>query len=225
VTTARPRARRAGRTLAAGVAAGLVAVGVAACTVTFGDPDDPAPGTSSGTSTSTGTGAAAGTGTTIEDIEEGEPMRWDVSRPITAESVGLGDSMAVVKVPGGAAQVELTMPDGVWTTTAEELTIAPRRGYVNAINVFRTFSGGQAVHDQLVADAEVLGFPRSQIDGWLDELPASLEPSRSGGLRERTGINGSNGDVVTSVEISHDPGPGGDESIRLWYAIGPVTPE
>lgn len=196
------------------------------CTVTF---DGPAGATTSpgGTSAATGgteSGGEAGT-TTIEDIERGEPMRWDVSRPITAESVGLGESQAVVRVPDGAAQVELTLPDGTWSTTAEELTIQPRRGYVSTINVFRTLSGGQAVHDQLVADAEVLGLPRSQVDRWLDELPASLDASRAGGTRERTGINGSNGDVVTSVQISHEPGPGGDESIRLWYAISPVTPD
>ncbi len=136
-------------------------------------------------------------------------MRWDVSRPITAESVGLGESMAVVQVPDGAAEVELTLPDGTWTATAKELTIQPRRGYVSAINVFRTLSGGQAVHDQLVADAQVLGFPRSRVDRWLDELPASLDASRAGGTRARTGINGSNGDVETSVQISHEPRAGG----------------
>jgi hypothetical protein len=200
---------------------------LAACTVTFGDPDDVT--TSQGETGSGGGGTTSGTGTdgtrTIDDIEEGAPMRWDVSRPIVAESVGLGESQAVVRVPDGAAQVELTLPDGTWSTTAEELTIQPRRGYVSTINVFRTLSGGQAVHDQLVADAEVLGFPRSQVDRWLEELPASLDAARAGGTRERTGINGSNGDVVTSVQISHDPGPGGDESIRLWYAISPVTPD
>lgn len=173
--------------------------------------------------TTSGTGTD-GT-TTIDDIERGEPVRWDVSRPITAESVGLGESQAVVRVPDGAAQVELTLPDGTWTTTAEELTIQPRRGYVSTVNVFRTLSGGKAVHDRLVADAEVLGFPRSQVDRWLDELPAALDASRAGGTRERAGINGSNGDVVTSVQISHEPGPGGDEKVRLWYAISPVTPD
>ncbi|MGN7701625.1 hypothetical protein [Cellulosimicrobium sp. 22601] len=218
----------AGRRRTAARAAVVVLAGslvLTACTVTFGGPDD-ATASPGGTSAATG-GTASGdeAGTTIEDIERGEPMRWDVSRPITAESVGLGESQAVVRVPDGAAQVELTLPDGTWSTTAEELTIQPRRGYVSAINVFRTLSGGQAVHDQLVADAEVLGFPRSQVDRWLDELPASLDASRTGGTRERTGINGSNGDVVTSVQISHEPGPGGDESIRLWYAISPVTPD
>nr|WP_128082925.1 hypothetical protein [Cellulosimicrobium sp. MM] len=148
--------------------------------MTFGDPDDAATGpggttapggpTASGGSGGEGGGGEAGA-TTIDDIERGETVRWDVSRPITAESVGLGESMAVVQVPDGAAEVELTLPDGTWTTTAEELTIQPRRGYVSAINVFRTLSGGQAVHDQLVADAQVLGFPRSQVDRWLDELP------------------------------------------------------
>lgn len=218
-----------GRRRAATRAAVVVLAGslvLAGCTVTFGDPDD-ATTSPGGTSTATGgtsSGGEAGT-TTIEDIERGEPMRWDVSRPITAESVGLGESQAVVQVPDGAAQVELTLPDGTWSTTAEELTIQPRRGYVSTINVFRTLSGGQAVHDQLVADADALGFPRSQVDRWLEELPASLDASRAGGTRERTGINGSNGDVVTSVQISHEPGPGGDESIRLWYAISPVTPD
>jgi len=210
--------------LTGSLAGSLVLTG---CTVTFDGPDD-ATTSPGGTSTATGgtaSGDEAGTATTIEDIERGEPMRWDVSRPITAESVGLGESQAVVRVPDGAAQVELTLPDGTWSTTAEELTIQPRRGYVSTINVFRTLSGGQAVHDQLVADAEVLGLPRSQVDRWLDELPASLDASRAGGTRERTGINGSNGDVVTSVQISHEPGPGGDESIRLWYAISPVTPD
>lgn len=217
------RRRTAARAAVVVLAGSLV---LTACTVTFGGPDD-ATASPGGTSTATGgtaSGDEAGT-TTIEDIERGEPMRWDVSRPITAESVGLGESQAVVRVPDGAAQVELTLPDGTWSTTAEELTIQPRRGYVSTINVFRTLSGGQAVHDQLVADAEVLGFPRSQVDRWLDELPASLDASRTGGTRERTGINGSNGDVVTSVQISHEPGPGGDESIRLWYAISPVTPD
>ncbi len=132
------------------------------CTVTFGDPDDAATGpggtTAPGGGDVEGGGSTTGT-TTIDDIERGETVRWDVSRPITAESVGLGESMAVVQVPDGAAEVELTLPDGTWTTTAEELTIQPRRGYVSAINVFRTLSGGQAVHDQLVADAQVLGFP------------------------------------------------------------------
>lgn len=219
------RRRRAAARAAVVVLAGSLVL--AGCTVTFGDPDDATTGPG-GTSTATGgtsSGGEAGTATTIDDIEKGEPMRWDVSRPITAESVGLGESQAVVQVPDGAAQVELTLPDGTWTTTAEELTIQPRRGYVSTINVFRTLSGGQAVHDQLVADADVLGFPRSQVDRWLDELPASLDASRAGGTRERTGINGSNGDVVTSVQISHEPGPGGDESIRLWYAISPVTPD
>ncbi|MBM7818111.1 hypothetical protein JOE63_000588 [Cellulosimicrobium cellulans] len=217
------RQRAAARAAIVMLAGSLV---LAACTVTFGGPDD-ATTSPGGTSTATGgtsSGDEAGT-TTIEDIERGEPMRWDVSRPITAESVGLGESQAVVRVPDGAAQVELTLPDGTWSTTAEELTIQPRRGYVSTINVFRTLSGGQAVHDQLVADAEVLGLPRSQVDRWLDELPASLDASRAGGTRERTGINGSNGDVVTSVQISHEPGPGGDESVRLWYAISPVTPD
>ena len=73
-------------------------------------------------------------------------------------------------------------------------------------------------------DARVLGFPQQRIDRWLAELPAALEESRAGGMRVRTGVNGSNGDVVTSVQISHEPGPGGDESVRLWYAISPVTP-
>ncbi|MCO7273625.1 hypothetical protein [Cellulosimicrobium cellulans] len=219
----------AGRRRTATRAAVVVLAGslvLTACTVTFGGPDDAttSPGGTSAATGGTASGDEAGT-TTIEDIERGEPMRWDVSRPITAESVGLGESQAVVRVPDGAAQVELTLPDGTWSTTAEELTIQPRRGYVSTINVFRTLSGGQAVHDQLVADAEVLGFPRSQVDRWLDELPASLDASRTGGTRERTGINGSNGDVVTSVQISHEPGPGGDESIRLWYAISPVTPD
>jgi len=221
------RARRTAGSLGRGAAVVLAGTLVlTACTVTFGDPDD-ATTSPGGTSTTTGgasSGGEAGTAT-IDDIERGEPMRWDVSRPITAESVGLGESQAVVQVPDGAAQVELTLPDGTWSTTAEELTIQPRRGYVSTINVFRTLSGGQAVHDQLVADADVLGFPRSQVDRWLDELPASLDASRAGGTRERTGINGSNGDVVTSVQISHEPGPGGDESIRLWYAISPVTPD
>lgn len=217
------RRRAAARAAVVVLAGSIVLTG---CTVTFGGPDD-ATTSPGGTSTATGgtsSGGEAGT-TTIDDIERGEPVRWDVSRPITAESVGLGESQAVVQVPDGAAQVELTLPDGTWSTTAEELTIQPRRGYVSTINVFRTLSGGQAVHDQLVADADVLGFPRSQVDRWLDELPASLDASRAGGTRERTGINGSNGDVVTSVQISHEPGPGGDESIRLWYAISPVTPD
>lgn len=217
------RRRAAARAAVVVLAGSIVLTG---CTVTFGGPDD-ATTSPGGTSTATGgtsSGGEAGT-TTIDDIERGEPMRWDVSRPITAESVGLGESQAVVQVPDGAAQVELTLPDGTWSTTAEELTIQPRRGYVSTINVFRTLSGGQAVHDQLVADADVLGFPRSQVDRWLDELPASLDASRAGGTRERTGINGSNGDVVTSVQISHEPGPGGDESIRLWYAISPVAPD
>ncbi|UKJ62217.1 hypothetical protein H1Q78_16700 [Cellulosimicrobium cellulans] len=216
--------RRAAARSAVVVLAGSLAL--TGCTVTFGGPDDAttSPGGSSTATGGTSSGGATGT-TTIDDIERGEPMRWDVSRPITAESVGLGESQAVVQVPDGAAQVELTLPDGTWSTTAEELTIQPRRGYVSTINVFRTLSGGQAVHDQLVADADVLGFPRSQVDRWLDELPASLDASRAGGTRERTGINGSNGDVVTSVQISHEPGPGGDESIRLWYAISPVTPD
>ncbi|GED08293.1 hypothetical protein [Cellulosimicrobium cellulans] len=217
------RRRAAARSAVVLLAGSLALTG---CTVTFGDPDD-ATTSPGGTSTATGgtsSGGATGT-TTIDDIERGETVRWDVSRPITAESVGLGESQAVVQVPDGAAQVELTLPDGTWSTTAEELTIQPRRGYVSTINVFRTLSGGQAVHDQLVADADALGFPRSQVDRWLDELPASLDASRAGGTRERTGINGSNGDVVTSVQISHEPGPGGDESIRLWYAISPVTPD
>ena len=226
-----PRASVAAVLLAGALAGSLVLTG---CTVTFGDPDDAATGqggttapggpTSSGGSGGEGGGGATGT-TTIDDIERGETVHWDVSRPITAESVGLGESMAVVQVPDGAAEVELTLPDGTWTTTAEELTIQPRRGYVSAINVFRTLSGGQAVHDQLVADAQVLGFPRSQVDRWLDELPASLDASRAGGTRARTGINGSNGDVETSVQISHEPGPGGDGSVRLWYVISPVTPD
>ena len=217
------RRRAAARSAVVLLAGSLVLAG---CTVTFGDPDD-ATTSPAGTGTATGgtsSGGATGT-TTIDDIERGETVRWDVSRPITAESVGLGESQAVVQVPDGAAQVELTLPDGTWSTTAEELTIQPRRGYVSTINVFRTLSGGQAVHDQLVADADALGFPRSQVDRWLDELPASLDASRAGGTRERTGINGSNGDVVTSVQISHEPGPGGDASIRLWYAISPVTPD
>jgi hypothetical protein len=210
----------AARAAAAAALALVLGLGVGACTVTFGDPDDEGGSTSSGSAGSTGTES----GTTIDDIEEGAPMRWDVSSPITAESVGLGEQMAIVDVPGGGAEVELTLPDGTWSTTAEELTIQPRRGYVSSINVFRSLSGGEAVHDQLLADADVLGFPRAQVDRWLDELPASLVESRSGGVRARTGINGSNGDVVTSVQISHEPGPGGDESIRLWYAISPVTP-
>src|SRR5690606_7494499 len=195
-----------------------------ACSVSFGGPDDPATG---GTSTATDgpPSGGGGTGTTIDDIERGETVRWDVRRPITAEAVGLGESMAGVPVPARPAGVERVHPDGTGTTTAEELTIQPRRGYGSTINVFRTLSGAQAVHDQLVADAEVLGLPRSQVDRWLDELPASLDASRAGGTRERTGINGSNGDVVTSVQISHEPGPGGDESIRLWYAVSPVTPD
>lgn len=208
------------RAAAAAALALVLGLGVGACTVTFGDPDDEGGSTSSGSAGSTGTES----GTTIDDIEEGAPMRWDVSSPITAESVGLGEQMAIVDVPGGGAEVELTLPDGTWSTTAEELTIQPRRGYVSSINVFRSLSGGEAVHDQLLADADVLGFPRAQVDRWLDELPASLVESRSGGVRARTGINGSNGDVATSVQISHEPGPGGDESIRLWYAISPVTP-
>jgi len=212
---------RAGRVVLALLAAGLALGG---CSVTVGD-GEPVGTTTGQGGTSAGSGGTASGASAIDDIEEGGAMRWDVSRPITAESVGLGDSMAVVEVPGGAAQVELTLPDGTWTTTAEELTIQPRRGYVRTINVFRTLSGGRAVHDQLVADAEVLGLPRSQVDRWLDELPASLDASRVGGTRARTGINGSNGDVVTSVQISHDPGPGGDESIRLWYAVSPVTPD
>ncbi len=203
------------------------------CTVTFGDPDDAATGpggttapggpTSSGASGGEGGGGAAGT-TTIDDIERGETVRWDVSRPITAESVGLGESMAVVQVPDGAAEVELTLPDGTWTTTAEELTIQPRRGYVSAINVFRTLSGGQAVHDQLVADAQVLGFPRSQVDRWLyaARVARRVALERDAGP---PGMNGSNGDVETSVQISHEPGPGGDASVRLWYVISPVTPD
>ncbi|MBE9926842.1 hypothetical protein G8C93_13200 [Cellulosimicrobium cellulans] len=220
-----PRVGVAAVLLAGALAGSLVLTG---CTVTFGDPDDATAGpggtTAPGGPTSSGGGGATGT-TTIDDIERGETVRWDVSRPITAESVGLGESMAVVQVPDGAAEVELTLPDGTWTTTAEELTIQPRRGYVSAINVFRTLSGGQAVHDQLVADAQVLGFPRSQVDRWLDELPASLDASRAGGTRARTGINGSNGDVETSVQISHEPGPGGDGAVRLWYVISPVTPD
>lgn len=208
------------RATAAAALALALGLGTAACSVTFGDPDDQGAATSSGSTGSAGTES----GTTIDDIEEGAPMRWDVSSPITAESVGLGEQMAIVDVPGGGAEVELVLPDGTWSTTAEELTIQPRRGYVNAINVFRSLSGGEAVHDQLLADADVLGFPREHVDRWLDELPASLTESRSGGVRARTGINGSNGDVVTSVQISHDPGPGGDEAIRLWYAISPVTP-
>lgn len=207
-------AARAAAAVALALALGL---GVGACSVTFGDPDD------QGGSTSSGTGDA-GSGTTIDDIEEGAPMRWDVSSPITAESVGLGEQMAIVEVPCGGAEVELVLPDGTWSTTAEELTVQPRRGYVSTINVFRSLSGGQAVHDQLVADADVLGFPRGQVDRWLDELPASLAESRAGGPRARTGINGSNGDVVTSVQVSHEPGPGGDGAIRLWYAISPVPP-
>lgn len=229
-----PRAGVAAVLLAGALAGSLVLTG---CTVTFGDPDDAAagpggttapggPASSGGPTASGGEGGGGEAGTTtIDDIERGETVRWDVSRPITAESVGLGESMAVVQVPDGAAEVELTLPDGTWTTTAEELTIQPRRGYVSAINVFRTLSGGQAVHDQLVADAQVLGFPRSQVDRWLDELPASLDASRAGGTRARTGINGSNGDVETSVQISHEPGPGGDASVRLWYVISPVTPD
>jgi len=225
VSPARGRGRRRAAARAAVVPLLLAgSLALTACSVSFGGPDDPATG---GTSTATdgAPSGGGGTGTTIDDIERGETVRWDVSRPITAESVGLGESMAVAQVPGGAAEVELVLPDGTWTTTAEELTIQPRRGYVSTINVFRTLSGAQAVHDQLVADAEVLGFPRSQVDRWLDELPASLDASRAGGTRERTGINGSNGDVVTSVQISHEPGPGGDESIRLWYAVSPVTPD
>ncbi|MFJ1512527.1 hypothetical protein [Cellulosimicrobium funkei] len=214
-----PRGGVAAVLLAGALAGSLVLTG---CTVTFGDPDDAATGP--GGTTAPGGGSTTGT-TTIDDIERGETVRWDVSRPITAESVGLGESMAVVQVPDGAAEVELTLPDGTWTTTAEELTIQPRRGYVSAINVFRTLSGGQAVHDQLVADAQALGFPRSQVDRWLDDLPASLDASRAGGTRARTGINGSNGDVETSVQISHEPGPGGDESVRLWYVISPVVPD
>ena len=223
-----PRAGGAAVLLAGALAGSLVLTG---CTVTFGDPDDAATGpggtTAPGGPTSSGGeggGGAAGT-TAIDASERGERGRWAVCRPITAESVGLGESMAVVQVPDGAAEVELTLPGGTWRPTAEELTRPPRRGSVGAVNVFRTLSGGQAVHDQLVADAQVLGFPRSQVDRWLDELPASLDASRAGGTRARTGINGSNGDVETSVQISHEPGPGGDASVRLWYVISPVTPD
>ncbi|MBD5785681.1 hypothetical protein IF650_05765 [Cellulosimicrobium terreum] len=200
----------------------LLALTLAGCSITFGDPDDDGASTTTG-----GDGTSSGTGTTtIDQIQEGEPMRWDVSTPISAESVGLGESMAVVDLPGGEAEVELTLPGGVWSTTAEELTVEPRRGHVSTINVFRTLSGGQAVHDQLVADADVLGFPVDRIDRWLaDDLPASLAESQAGGTRARTGINGNSGDVVTSVQISHEPGPGGDEAIRLWYVVRPVTPD
>jgi hypothetical protein len=217
-----PRGGVAAVLLAGALAGSLVLTG---CTVTFGDPDDAATGPGGTTAPGGGDVEGGGSTTTIDDIERGETVRWDVSRPITAESVGLGESMAVVQVPDGAAEVELTLPDGTWTTTAEELTIQPRRGYVSAINVFRTLSGGQAVHDQLVADAQALGFPRSQVDRWLDDLPAALDASRAGGTRARTGINGSNGDVETSVQISHEPGPGGDESVRLWYVVSPVVPD
>ncbi|MRG59057.1 hypothetical protein GE115_04120 [Agromyces sp. CFH 90414] len=162
---------------------------------------------------------------TIAGIEQGEPLRWDLSAPIDAESIGLGESMDMVRVPDERTNVALTLPDGDWTSVAEQLTITPRHGYVGTINVFRTLSGGPAVHEQLMGDAEVLGFPRERIDRWLAELPSTLDESRVGDPRARTGLHGSNGAVVTSVEISHDPGPGGDERIRLWYAIGPIVPD
>lgn len=190
---------------------------VAGCSVTVDGPDAPG-GPSAARPTSAG---SAGT----TEIEEDGAMHWDVREPVTTASVGLGDDLGMI-APAGGVDVELVLPTATWSVHVDEATVEPDGGYVGGINLFRTVSGGEAAHEQLTADAGPLGLSQERLDTWFEEeLPAALRAERAGGPRDRTGINGSNGDVITSVQISHEPGPGGDEKIRLWYVVSPPLPE
>ncbi|MBW9094832.1 hypothetical protein JNB62_14155 [Microbacterium jejuense] len=196
------------RTLALGLAAALTC-GLTACTVTIEPPD---PGV---------TDVAPGSGMpTIDEIVAGAPMEWDVTAAIPSPSVGLGTTMAVVsRADGELIPVTLETPAGSWSAQAEQVSVTPRDGRVDTVNVFVEVNGGDAARDELIAAADVLGFSVEEIERWRSELASALEPSRAGEPRVRTGLRGSSGHLATSVQISHAPGPGGDESIRLWYAV------
>lgn len=206
---------RSSRAVAALSLAVVLTCGLAACTVTI---ERPRP---------TATDGSPGSGIpTIEEIAAGAPMEWDLTEPIASPSVGLGTTMAVVSRPDGELiPVILETPAGSWSERAEQVTVTPRDGHVDTVNVFVEAHGADEARDALMAAAGVLGFSVDEIERWRSELASALEPSRAGEPRVRTGLRGTSGDLATSVQISHPPGPGGDESIRLWYAVDADEPK
>lgn len=179
----------------------LVVAGLAGCSVRFDD----------------GPSGLAGAGT-VQAVEEGEPMEWDLTRPVDAESVGLpADEMVVVDVPDGGGDVELTLPTGTWSARAEQLTVTTRAGYVLSVDVFWTEPTADEAYARMSGEAEVLGLDPAALDDWLAGVPATL--GGSAGDRVKQTFNGSSGAVATSVQAGLEAGTGGSAPVRLWYAF------
>ncbi|QEO13931.1 hypothetical protein FLP10_05455 [Agromyces intestinalis] len=192
----------------------VVAPALAGCVVGFGG--DPPTAT-----TSTDAPPDPGAPTTLTALEAGAELDWDLTAPVRAAAIGADDGMTVVPLDR-SIDVAITLPTGVWHSTADELTIEVAAGRLTRLNLFATESGGEASEARLLADAPVLGLDEARIETWAeDELPAALAPERAGGQRDRTGFNGASGEVTTSVQVSLEPGPGGDDAIRFWYLLSP----
>lgn len=191
------------RVAAALAAAGLLAATLAGCSVRIGDDDGPAGPTQDGT---------------VQAVEEGDPMQWDLTRPITAESVGAPDGqLVVVQVPEGGADVELTLPSGTWSAHAEELTVETAHGHVVSVDVFVTAEDGDDAYARMSADAGLLGLSTEHLDDWHAGLPAVHEGSTDGRVKKT--FNGSDGLVATSVQAGLESGEGAGAPVRLWYKL------
>ncbi|WP_125777674.1 hypothetical protein [Antribacter gilvus] len=155
---------------------------------------------------------------TVQAVEEGDPMQWDLTRPVDAGSVGLpADEMVIVDVPEGGSDVELVLPSGTWSARAEQLTVTTSGGYVLSVDVFRTEADGDAAYARMSDEATLLGIDSVLLDDWHAGLPAVA--GGDAGDRVKQTFNGYSGDVATSVQAGVEAGEGAGAPVRLWYAF------
>ncbi|GAB3948150.1 hypothetical protein GCM10029976_078720 [Kribbella albertanoniae] len=175
------------------VAAALALVVTAGCTFRVGEPDEVDP-----------------------VFGEGNSVRWDLTRPIEAKTLGLPDNQMVISTVPDDATVSLTLPTGIWSGRIEEMTVTTRHGYVDSVDLFWTEANGQASADRMVADAKLLGVDAALVARWA-ETAKWVETADTNETRHKDNYNGRNGRVSTAMKPSMDEGKGEGTPVRLWY--------
>lgn len=146
----------------------------------------------------------------------GSTVRWDLTRPLEAQTLGLPpDEIVVLDVPEDAT-VSLTLPSGTWSGHAEAMSVTTRDGYLDGINLSWIEPDGQAAADRMVADAGLLGINVEDAASWA-ETARYHETADVAETDHEQNFNGSSGDVSTSVQADMAVGEGKGTPVQLRY--------
>ncbi|MFB6724237.1 hypothetical protein ACFCV3_28930 [Kribbella sp. NPDC056345] len=147
---------------------------------------------------------------------EGNSVRWDLSRPIEAKTLGLPDDQLVILTVPDDATVSLTLPTGTWAGRTEEMTVTTRKGYLDAVDLFWTEPNGQASADRMVSDAKLLGVDAARVASWAGSAKWA-ETADTNRMRHEANYNGRNGRVSTAIKPGMAVGKGEGTPVRLHY--------